>query len=171
MLYRDFPDVDEGELAKRRASLVSSLALAEIARGIDLGQHLLLGRGEDLSGGRDKTSILADTVEAIIGATYLDAGPDDATALVLRLIEPLRADPDRFGAAMDPKTSLQEAAAAAGHTPPVYTVSTSGPDHARVFRASVAVGDLVTTGDGTSKKQAEMAAALTAWSILTGHDA
>jgi len=88
MLYTTFTTLDEGELAKRRASLVSTVALAEIARGIGLGEYIKLGRGEELTGGRDKASILADTVEAIIGATYLDQGPDVATALVLRLVAP-----------------------------------------------------------------------------------
>jgi ribonuclease-3 len=166
-LFRENPDLDEGELAKRRASLVSSVALAEVARSIDLGQYLRLGRGENQSGGRDKASILADTVEALIGAAYLDAGGDEATALVLRLVDPLLADPDRFGAAMDPKTSLQEAAAHRGAGLPVYTVTNTGPDHSKTFHATVSVGDLVTaTGEGTSKKQAEMAAALSAWTEL-----
>ena len=104
MLYRDNPDLDEGELAKRRASLVSAAALADVAVNIGLGRHMLLGRGEELTGGREKASILADAVEALIGATYLSEGADAATALVMRLIAPLLAEPDRFGAAMDPKT-------------------------------------------------------------------
>jgi ribonuclease-3 len=167
-LFREHPDLDEGELAKRRASLVSSVALAEVARGIGLGEYLRLGRGENQSGGRDKASILADTVEALIGATYLDAGGDAATALVLRLIEPLLDDPARFGAAMDPKTSLQEAAAHRGAGLPIYTVTNTGPDHSKTFHATVEVAGLVTaTGEGTSKKQAEMAAALSAWTQLT----
>ncbi len=167
-LFRENPDLDEGELAKRPASLVSSVALAEVARGIGLGEYLRLGRGENQSGGREKASILADTVEAIIGAAYLHAGGEAATALVLRLIEPLLDDPARFGAAMDPKTSLQEAAAHRGAGIPVYTVTNSGPDHSKTFHATVAVGSLVTaSGDGTSKKQAEMAAALSAWTTLT----
>lgn len=167
-LFRENPDLDEGELAKRRASLVSSVALAEVARGIGLGEYLRLGRGEDQSGGREKASILADTVEALIGAAYLDAGGDAATALVLRLIEPLLDDPERFGAAMDPKTSLQEVASRRGAGAPVYSVTNSGPDHSKTFHATVEVGDLVTaTGEGTSKKQAEMAAALSAWTELT----
>ncbi|MFJ3392158.1 ribonuclease III [Leifsonia aquatica] len=171
-LFRENPDLDEGELAKRRASLVSSVALAEVARGIGLGEYLLLGRGENQSGGREKASILADTVEAIIGAAYLDLGGTEATALVLRLVEPLLGDPDRFGAAMDPKTSLQEAAAHRGAGLPVYTVNSTGPDHSKVFHASVSVGELVTAeGEGTSKKQAEMAAALTAWTELTSRRA
>ena len=166
-LFRDHPDLDEGELAKRRASLVSSVALAEVGRSIGLGPYILLGRGETMTGGADKPSILADTVEAIIGAVYLDAGGDAATALVLRLIDPLLRDPARFGAAMDPKTSLQEIAARRGAPPPLYTVTESGPDHNKHFIATVSVGDLVqASGEGSSKKQAEMAAALEAWTEL-----
>lgn len=168
MLYRENPDLDEGELAKRRASLVSSVALAEVARRIGLGRHLRLGRGEELTGGRDKSSILADTVEAVIGATYLDAGGDAATGLVLRLITPLLTDPTRFGAAMDPKTSLQELAARLGRGLPHYAVTDSGPDHSKRFHATVSVGGTdVADGDGSSKKQAEMAAALEAWTRLS----
>ncbi|QOD44943.1 ribonuclease III [Clavibacter zhangzhiyongii] len=167
MLYLENPDLDEGELAKRRASLVSSVALAEVATRIGLGEHLLLGRGEELTGGRAKSSILADTVEAIIGACYLDAGGEAATGLVLRLIAPLLEDPARFGAAMDPKTALQESAARQGLPAPVYVVSDSGPDHSKRFHAVVTVGDAVrTTGEGSSKKQAEMTAALEAWTRL-----
>jgi ribonuclease III len=166
-LFRDHPDLDEGELAKRRASLVSSVALAEVGRSIGLGPYIRLGRGETMTGGADKPSILADTVEAIIGAVYLDAGGDAATALVLRLVEPLLRDPARFGAAMDPKTSLQEIAARRGAPAPLYTVTESGPDHNKHFIATVSVGDLVqASGEGSSKKQAEMAAALEAWTEL-----
>jgi ribonuclease-3 len=166
-LFRDHPELDEGELAKRRASLVSSAALAEVGRSIGVGPYIRLGRGETMTGGADKPSILADTVEAIIGAVYVDAGGDAATALVLRLIAPLLADPERFGAAMDPKTSLQEIAARRGAPPPVYTVTESGPDHQKHFVATVSVGELVqASGEGSSKKQAEMAAALEAWTEL-----
>jgi ribonuclease-3 len=139
-----------------------------VARGIGLGEYVKLGRGEDQTGGRDKDSILADTTEAVIGATYLSAGPEAATALVLRLVEPLLADPERYGAAMDPKTSLQELAARSGVAPPVYDVASAGPDHDRRFTATVRVGDTVAHGTGTSKKFAEMAAALTAWRELSG---
>ncbi|WP_022881112.1 ribonuclease III [Gryllotalpicola ginsengisoli] len=163
-LFRDHPDLDEGELAKRRAALVSGVALAEVARSLELGQFLLLGRGEQLSGGREKVSILADTVEAIIGATYLSAGPDEATALVLRLIGPLMADPDRFGAALDPKTALQELADRRRAPAPVYQVTGTGPDHSKRFHAKVVVEGVTTgLGEGSSKKHAEMAAALDAW--------
>lgn len=166
-LFTEHPDLDEGELAKRRASVVSTVALAEVARSIGLGEHLLLGRGEELTGGRDKDSILADTMEALIGATFISAGPDAATALVLRLTMPLLADPERHGAAMDPKTSLQELAARGGLGAPEYVVDSSGPDHARVFLATVTVGSLSASGEGTSKKAAEVAAALAAWRILS----
>jgi ribonuclease-3 len=167
MLYREYPHLEEGDLAKRRASLVSSAALAEVARKIGLGRYIRLGRGEALTGGREKASILADTVEALIGAVYLDSGGEVATSFVLRLLGPLLADPDRFGASMDPKTSLQELAARRGAGVPVYTVTESGPDHAKMFVATVAVGSLVTAhGEGTSKKHAEMAAALEAWTLL-----
>jgi ribonuclease-3 len=167
MLYSENPDLDEGELAKRRASLVSSVALAEVARSIGLGAHIRLGKGEEQTGGRDKSSILADTLEAIIGAAYLDLGGEHATALVLRLIRPLLADPDRFGAAMDPKTSLQELSARLGTGLPSYRVTDSGPDHSKRFHATVLLGKKeVASGDGSSKKQAEMAAALEAWTLL-----
>ena len=142
MLFTTHPDLDEGELAKRRASVVSTVALAEVARAIGLGEHLRLGRGEEHTGGRDKDSILADTMEAVFGATFLSAGPDAATELVLRLTEPLLADPERYGAAMDPKTSLQELAARTGATPPVYSIESAGPPHYGVFTARVGVGDV-----------------------------
>lgn len=167
MLYTVHPDLDEGDLAKRRASLVSSVALAEIARGIGLGDYLRLGRGEELTGGRDKSSILADTVEAVIGAAFLSAGHERATELVLKLVEPLLADPDRFGAAMDPKTSLQELAARLGRGTPVYRIVDSGPDHLKRFHATATLdGEDIASGEGSSKKNAEMAAALEAWTRL-----
>lgn len=167
-LYRDHPDLDEGELAKRRASLVSGVALAEIAHRLGLGDFVRLGRGEELTGGREKVSILADTVEAVIGATYLSAGADEATALVLRLVAPLMSDPERFGAALDPKTALQELADRTGAGSPVYDVVGTGPDHAKVFRATVGGAGLPTGhGQGSSKKHAEMAAALDAWTQAT----
>lgn len=166
-LYTHHPDVDEGSLAKRRASVVSTVALAEVARGIGLGDHLFLGRGEDQTGGRDKDSILADTMEAVIGATYLSEGSDVATQLVLRLVTPLMDDPERYGAAMDPKTSLQELAARLNLAPPHYSVTAEGPDHNRVFTATVRTGDVSRDGTGSSKKQAEMAGALAVWRELS----
>lgn len=169
-LYERHPELEEGALAKRRASVVSTVALAEIARRIEIGPHIRLGRGEEMTGGRNKDSILADTTEALIGATYLSVGPEAATALVLRLVGPLLDDPERYGAAVDPKTSLQELAARMQRPAPVYSVTATGPDHNRVFTATVAVGDYAAEGIGTSKKSAEMAAALTAWHALTALD-
>lgn len=166
-LFRTHPDLDEGSLAKRRASVVSTVALAEVARTIGLGDHILLGRGETQTGGRDKDSILADAMEAVIGAAFLSAGQGPAQELVLRLVAPLLADPARYGAAMDPKTSLQELAAHLELAPPVYRVEASGPDHHRVFTATVTVGDVSREGVGSSKKQAEMAAALAVWRVLS----
>jgi ribonuclease-3 len=171
MLFTGNPDLPEGQLAKRRASVVSTVALAEVARSIGLGAFLRLGRGEEQTGGRDKDSILADTMEAVFGAAYLSAGPDAAEELVLRLTEPLLADPERYGAAMDPKTSLQELAARLGRPAPVYSVASSGPDHNRSFTATVTVGDYTSTGTGSSKKTSEMAAALTACRELSDRTA
>ncbi|RFA22414.1 ribonuclease III [Subtercola boreus] len=167
MLYTRYPELGEGELAKRRASLVSTVALAGIGKTIGLGAYVLLGRGEDLTGGRSKSSILADTVEALIGATYLGLGGDTATQLVLRLVEPLILNPDTFGESMDPKTGLQELAATLGAEAPLYVVTESGPDHRKIFCATVTVGALVTaSGEGSSKKQAESLAARRAHVLL-----
>jgi len=167
LLYTTFPQLPEGELAKRRAALVSTQALARIARSINLGPSILLGKGEQQTGGADKDSILADTMEALIGATFLSAGQAVATDLVERLVEPLMNDEDTFGSHIDPKTSLQEVAAAQGLPAPHYSVDFSGPDHARVFVATVSVGDVSGTGTGTSKKHAEIAAAHHAYEQLT----
>jgi len=167
MLYRRFPDLDEGDLAKRRASLVSTLALAEMARAMGLGAFIRLGKGEEQTGGADKSSILADTLEAIFGACFLANGPDAARDLVLRLVETLMDDPDRFGLAMDPKTTLQELLVARGLADVAYRIEARGPDHARVFTAAAVVGDAVLgTGEGSSKKAAESAAAFEAVETL-----
>lgn len=167
MLYNENPDLDEGDLAKRRSSLVSSTALADVARHVGLGRFLRLGKGEEQTGGRDKSSILADTVEAVIGAVYLSSGGEVATDLVLRLIQPLVDDPARFGAAMDPKTSLQELAVSLGLGVPSYDIVDSGPDHSKRFRAAVVLEEKeIAWGEGTSKKHAEMSAALSAWTSL-----
>ncbi len=171
MLFTENPDLDEGDLAKRRSSLVSSVALAEVAQHIGLGRFLRLGKGEEQTGGREKSSILADTVEAVIGAVFLGAGGQVATDLVLRLIRPLMEDPARFGAAMDPKTSLQELSTARGLGMPRYDIVDSGPDHSKRFRAAVVIADKeIASGEGTSKKHAEMAAALDAWMQLQVED-
>ncbi|UOW00771.1 ribonuclease III [Agrococcus sp. SCSIO52902] len=171
-LYRRFPDSTEGELAKRRAGVVSTVALAEVARAIGLGEHILLGKGEAASGGAGKASILADTMEALFGAAFLSAGHRASADLVLRLVGPLLDDPGRTGAALDPKTALQEVAAALGMGAPAYELEATGPDHARTFAARVRIdGEVVAEGTGTSKKVAEMAAALAAHSRLTAEAA
>lgn len=158
-LYREYPDLNEGELAKRRAALVSTVALAEVARGLSLGAELKLGKGEEQTGGRDKDSILADTVEAVIGAVFLSTDPVTAADFVQRLLEPLFADPDRFTTTLDPKTTVQKEAAKRGLPAPSYTTVGRGPDHARRFTSTVELDGFVGRGDGTSKKAAELLAA------------
>ncbi|MGO1737339.1 MAG: ribonuclease III [Leucobacter sp.] len=158
-LFRDYPELTEGDLAKRRAALVSTVALAEIARGIDIGASLRLGKGEELTGGRNKDSILADTVEAVIGAVFISTDPATANDFVLDLIAPLLADPDRFTYALDPKTSLQMVAAKFGLPHPPYTTVGTGPDHDRRYRSRVSLAEITGEGEGTSKKAAELAAA------------
>jgi ribonuclease-3 len=158
-LYRDYPELSEGELAKRRAALVSTVALAEVARGLGIGSSLRLGRGEELTGGRDKDSILADAVEAIIGAVFLSTDLDVADRFVLDLIAPLLADPERFTVSLDPKTSLQKEAARRGRPHPPYETTGSGPDHDRRYTSRVTLAGVTGVGTGTSKKVAELAAA------------
>lgn len=167
-LYRRFPDLPEGQLAKLRAAVVNARALADVARAVGLGEALLLGKGEETTGGRDKASILADAMEAVIGAVYLDGGHAASDALVHRLFDPLIAASAELGAALDWKTSLQEAAAGAGLGLPEYLVDDSGPDHEKEFRARVRVGELVLgEGQGRSKKVAEQMAAEAAYRALS----
>lgn len=171
-LFQRFPDLDEGELAVRRSRLVSTEALAELARRVNLGQYLLLGNGEELTGGREKSSLLADAMEAVFGALFLASGEETSAEFILGLMEPMLADETRFGEALDPKTSLQELAARIGFEQPRYEIEASGPDHNRRFTARVTFADRVYgTGSGTSKKRAELAAALEAWRALSAeHD-
>ncbi|MGO3148146.1 MAG: ribonuclease III [Leucobacter sp.] len=166
MLYREYPDLTEGELAKRRAALVSTLALAEVARGLSLGDEIKLGKGEELTGGRDKDSILADTVEAIIGAVFLSTDPVRAAEFVLQLIEPLLVDPDRFAETLDPKTTLQKEASLRGLPNPSYATIGTGPDHARKFTSTVELDGETGQGTGTSKKVAELDAARSLIAVL-----
>ncbi|WP_111603338.1 ribonuclease III [Streptomyces sp. Amel2xB2] len=163
-LYRLHPDLPEGQLAKLRAAVVNSRALAKVARGLDLGAFIRLGRGEEGTGGRDKASILADTLEAVIGAVYLDKGLDAAGELIHRLFDPLIEQSSNLGAGLDWKTSLQELTAAEGLGVPEYLVTETGPDHEKVFTAAARVGGVAYgTGTGRSKKEAEQQAAETAW--------
>jgi ribonuclease-3 len=166
-IYLRFPRLPEGQLAKLRAAVVNMRALADVARGIDLGGWLLLGRGEESTGGRDKASILADTLEALIGATWLGGGLDESRPVVLRLIAPLIDAAQELGAGLDWKTSLQELAAGRGLGPPAYDVSERGPDHAKVFRATVRFGAVEHgSGEGRSKKEAEQKAAAASYESL-----
>jgi len=166
-LFRTHPDLPEGQLAKLRAAVVNAKALAGIGREMRLGDHLLLGRGEETTGGRDKSSIVADTVEAVIGAVYLDRGLDVATGLVHHLFDPLIELSAGMGAGLDWKTSLQELSASRGYGVPEYVVEESGPDHAKSFRARVRVaGELYGDGRGRSKKEAEQEAASSAYTEL-----
>ena len=170
-LFRRHPDLPEGQLAKLRAAVVNSRALAGVARELGVGSYLRLGRGEEASGGRDKSSILADAVEALIGAVYIDCGTEPARALVLRLFGELLDGSARLGAGLDWKTSLQELAAGHALGVPEYQVTESGPDHAKTFRATALVGgESVGEGVGRSKKEAEQRAAERAWTELSSRD-
>ncbi len=169
-LYRAHPDLSEGRLAKLRASVVNMRALAEVARGLaekGLGSYLLLGRGEEATGGRDKASILADTMEALLGAIFLEQGLLAASRVIHELFDPLLDDAAQRGAALDWKTSLQELTATLGLGVPEYVITFDGPDHARTFaaRASVA-GELFDECTGRNKKEAEQQAAASAWQLL-----
>jgi ribonuclease-3 len=167
-IYRRHPDLAEGQLAKMRASVVNMRALAGVARALELGSYLRLGRGEETTGGRDKASILADTVEALIGATWLTGGLGMSAPLVHRLFDALLEVAADLGAALDWKTSVQELSSARGLGPPDYLVTESGPDHAKTFHASVLLDRKVYgTGSGPSKKEAEQRAADQAWHRLT----
>ncbi|CAB4730139.1 unannotated protein [freshwater metagenome] len=166
-LYRTYPDLPEGQLAKLRAAVVNARALAEVARTLGLGDFLLLGRGEETTGGRDKLSILADAMEAVIGAVYLSTGQSEAASLVHRLFDPLISASAELGAGLDWKTSLQEASSNAGLGLPEYQVEDSGLDHEKEFDARVLVsGEALGFGHGRSKKVAEQEAAEQAYRAL-----
>ena len=159
-LYRDNPDLPEGELAKRRSAVVSTRALAGIGRSLGIGEYIYLGQGEKLTHGKNKASILADTMEALIGATYVSNDIETARQLVMRLIGPLLKDAAVLGAGTYWKTSIQELAASRQLGSIHYAVDGTGPDHARTFTAEVLIGDSVLgSGTGESKRLAEQAAA------------
>lgn len=167
LAYRQFTERSEGELAKLRAAMVNMGTLADVARGLRLGEMLLLGRGEELSGGRNKSSILADGLEAVFGAVYLDRGIDVAFALLERVFAPrisayVRGEGDR-----DYKTILQELAAQDLGRVPEYRVEERGPDHQKEFTAWVSLaGREYGSGTGRSKKEAEQGAAREAYGRL-----
>lgn len=166
-LFHLHPELPEGQLAKLRAAVVNSRALADVARDLGIGDHLRLGKGEETTGGRDKSSILADTLEAVLGGVYLSCGLEVASGLVHTLFDGLIEGAGSLGAGLDWKTSLQELSASYDLGVPVYIVEESGPDHAKTFTARVRVGTQeYGGGTGKSKKEAEQQAAASAWQQL-----
>jgi ribonuclease III len=173
-LYHNHPTLPEGQLAKLRASVVNSRALAGVARGLGpggIGPYLRLGKGEEATGGRDKSSILADTLEALLGAIYLQHGLDRTSEVIHKIFDPLMSDAAGRGAALDWKTSLQELTAELALGVPEYRIEDAGPDHAKTFTAWVLVaGERFGGAEGRSKKEAEQRAAASAWQELKARD-
>ncbi|MCL1838257.1 MAG: ribonuclease III [Propionibacteriaceae bacterium] len=169
-LYNSYPDFPEGKLAKMRSAVVNANALADVARGLNLGADIFLGKGEIATNGADKASILADTLEAVIGAVMISAGRDAVMRFIHHLFDPLVDAAAISGAGLDWKTSLQELCAEYGLAVPTYLVADSGPDHAKRFEAVVAIDEWRSeVGSGTSKKYAEQEAAAAAFSFLSAH--
>lgn len=168
-LYVKFPDLPEGELVKRHHVVVSTRTLANLARSLKLGPCIRLGKGEKKTGGADKDSILADTMEAVFGAVYISHGPERAHQLVLAHTAHLLDDRKTLNVGRDWKTEIQEYAAAQGTGEPVYQVEGTGPDHARRFTAKLLLaGQVMGQGKGTSKKEAERMAAEQAYYRVYG---
>jgi ribonuclease III len=168
MAYEAFPEMPEGELAKLRAAIVNAQALADVARALGLGELVRLGKGEEQSGGRNKASILADALEAVIGAVYLDVGLDEARELIQRLFRPLMDAYARGEGDRDYKTILQELASRELHVMPEYRLEDRGPDHEKEFTATVFLdGQAMGTGIGRSKKEAEQRAAKEAFDHMS----
>lgn len=171
-IFRTYPEMPEGHMAKLRASVVSATALARVAEELELGTLIKLGKGEIATGGAAKRSILADACEAVIGAVHLSAGPDASARFIHGIFDAMITAAQTDGAYADYKTVLQELCAANGWLGPVYELTGTGPDHQRVFTAVVLV-DGRTVGEGTapSKKRAEQIAARQACGLLQGHRA
>ncbi len=166
-LFNAYPQHSEGQLAKLRAAVVNSRALADVARDLGLGALVRLGRGEETTGGRDKSSILADTMEAVIGAVFIEHGIEAARVFVHYLFDELMADVATRGAGLDWKTSLQEISSVAGLGVPIYQIVESGPDHAKSFQAMVVIAESTYgPGQGRNKKEAEQNAAAVAFAAL-----
>ena len=167
-LYRRHPHRAEGDLARMRASVVNARSLADLAATIGVGDAILLGKGEQATGGRGKASILADTMEALLGAMYLSVGFEESRQRILGLFAPLLDRASRLGAGLDWKTSLQELASKQDLGVPRYVVEATGPDHARAFTAAVEMGGQVWgRGAGSAKRHAEQEAAEAAWHAIT----
>lgn len=168
-IFRSYPDLSEGQLAKLRSHLVSSVALAEVARELELGTHLLLGKGEISTKGHQKTSILADTFEALVGAIHLSAGPDASARFLHHNLDARIAQAEERGDYTDHKTALQEVCALNGWDLPRYDITGTGPDHQREFTAVVTVdGRAMGSGVAASKKHAELLAARAALKEIAG---
>ena len=166
-LYRKYPDLDESRLSPLRSGIVNMRALADIARTLDLGKYIRLGKGEEVTNGRDKNSLLADAFEALIGALYISAGFEKTADCLLRLVGPTLTNAMAMGAGLDGKTALQELVASLGKSTLEYQVTESGPDHDKSFEAVAIVGgEAIATGLGKSKREAEQAAARSAFNIL-----
>ena len=166
-LYKRYPDFDESRLSPLRSGVVNMRALADIARELDLGKHIRLGKGEEVTGGRDKNSLLADALEAVIGAIYLQFGFEICTNIVRRLIAQTLDSAVARGAGLDGKTALQELAASLGKGAPEYLVTEEGPDHDKNFTAIAMVAGLaMSQGAGKSKREAEQVAARIAYEAL-----
>lgn len=166
-LYRDYPDLPEGRLAKMRAAVVNTHVLADVSRSLAVGPMIKLGQGEVNTQGWDKTSILADAMESLIGALWLTDRPG-AVTFVSHLFLPLIDEAAHRGPSLEWKTSLQEATAAAGLGAPIYEIAESGPEHARTFHATVFVaGEALGQGESTTKRGAEMLAAGEAFQSLS----
>ena len=167
VLYRRYPQSTEGDLAKIRASVVNAKVCAQAARDLDLGPHLRLGRGEVLTGGSSKNSILADAMEAVLGAVFLGCGMPAATELVMELFGNQIEQSAGLGAGLDWKTSLQELSSRLGLGVPEYAWTGAGPAHNRTFTAEVVLGDRrFGHGQGATKKVAEARAAESAYQEL-----
>jgi len=166
--WESFPELSEGALTRMRAAIVNEDALASVARSLGLGELLLLGRGEERSGGREKKGLLADALEAVFAAIHLGAGADAASAVIDRLLQPLIQSAAAGALGRDYKTELQEIAQAVHRTSPAYRVlDAPGPQHARVFEVEVTLaGDPLGRGSGRTKKEAEQAAARAALDAL-----
>lgn len=158
-LYRQFPERAESDISKMRSGVVNMYALADVARRLGMGDYILLGRGEMLTGGKDKHSILADSVESMLGAIYLHHGFEVARATVLRLFADKITEAPTTGLTMDWKTVLLEKLSDMKLPLPTYEVRGEGPEHDKTFYATVTIEDLVTHGEGHTKKVAEHAAA------------
>jgi ribonuclease-3 len=167
VLYKRYPDFDESRLSPLRSGVVNMRALADIARGLQLGQYIRLGKGEEVTNGRDKNSLLADALEALIGAIYMQFGFAQCTEIVRKLITPTMDSAVARGAGLDGKTALQELAASLGKGAPEYIVTEEGPDHDKNFTAvAMLSGEVMSEGTGKSKREAEQIAARAAYEAL-----